>query len=480
LQPSRRRRLLRAMPERPAANSIHAARAPFWLNVATEVLLALMIVFTPWAFGTTQPWAIACMNGGGFALGALLVWKAVWRRRHAPATALPCARGEKVLLTLTLAVLGYILLAALNAEFIYVPAEWRQEPRAHVDWLPHSLDRDATWRVFWNWLALACVFWATHDWLTGERTADGQVRGRRLRRMIYLLAANAALVALEGFLQRNSGTAKLLWFMPTRDNPTAAAQFGPYAYRANAAQFFNLVWPAALAVWWFQNLRAKQTAQSHHWLLPCVMIIMIGSLVSLSRGGVAITILQLTGCALLFLASGTFSRAARLGLALGVATTLGAAAFFGWDQLAARLETKDQLGGRGETYALAARMADDYPWFGTGPGSFGSVFQFYRNSSADYWPGQLHNDWLEYLITFGRAGCVLLLVWFVIVLTRAFRPGGRRVPWVFTACLWTALAGCLLHARFDFPLQIYSVQFVFVLLCAALFGLTVAGKNNSA
>lgn len=466
------------MPERPAANLIRPARAPFWLDVATEVLLVLMILFTPWAFGTTQPWAIWCMNLGGYALGGLLAGKIILRRRALRSTTLPFSAGEKVLLALTLAVLGYILVAALNAEFIYLPAEWRQEPRAHVNWLPHSLDRDATWRVFWNWLALASVFWAAHDWLTGERTADGVVRGRRLRRMIYLLAANAALVALEGILQRNSGTAKLLWFMSTRDNPTAAAQFGPYAYRANAAQFFNLVWPAALAVWWLRNLRAKQITQAHHWLLPGVMLLMIGSLVSLSRGGVAITILQLTACALLFLVSGTFSRGARIGLALGVAATLGAAAFFGWDQLASRLDTKDHLGGRGETYALAARMADDYPWFGTGPGSFGSVFQFYRHSPADYWPGQLHNDWLEYLITFGRLGAALLLAAFVTVLARAFCPGGQRVPWVFAACLWTALAGCLLHARFDFPLQIYSIQFVFVLLCAALFGLSITGRKS--
>ncbi len=465
------------MPERPAANLFRPARAPFWLDVATELLLALMILFSPWAFGTTQPWAIGCMNFGGYALGGLLAAKIILRRRAAHSTALPCALGEKILLALTLAVLGYILVAALNAEFIYLPAEWRQEPRAHVNWLPHSLDRDATWRVFWNWLALASVFWAAHDWLTGERTADGIVRGRRLRRMIYLLAANAAFVALEGVLQRNSGTAKLLWFMPTHDNPTAAAQFGPYAYRANAAQFFNLIWPAALAVWWLQHLRARRVTQAHHWLLPAVMLLIIGSLVSLSRGGVAITMLQLTVCALLFLFSGTFTRGARIGLALGVAATLGAAAFFGWDQLASRLETKDHLGGRGETYALAARMAHDYPWFGTGPGSFGSVFQFYRNTPADYWPGQLHNDWLEYLITFGRLGGALLLAAFVALLARAFRPGGQSVPWVFAACLWTALAGCLLHARFDFPLQIYSIQFVFVLLCAALFGLNITGKK---
>jgi len=32
-------------------------------------LILPMLVFSPWAFGTTEPWSIWCMNWGGFALG---------------------------------------------------------------------------------------------------------------------------------------------------------------------------------------------------------------------------------------------------------------------------------------------------------------------------------------------------------------------------------------------------------------------------
>lgn len=466
------------MPRLHAGGAPNSTRILARLDAATEALLCLMIIFSPWAFGTTQPWSIWSMNTGGYLLGGLLFWKG--RLRRSAQLPLRCDAWTKVLLALTVAVLVYIFLAACNAAFSYVPSEWRQEPRPHLSWLPHSLDRLATWSVFWNWLALAGTFWAACDWLTGDLTPDGQRRGRRLRRLVFVLAVNAALVALEAIIQRQSGTAKLLWFMPTRDNPMASAQFGPYAYRANAAQFLNLIWPAALAVWWQRHSQSERRAQAHHWLLPCVMLIAAGSLVSLSRGGVAVTILQVCACAGIFLAGGKFSRASRLGLGLGLAATLGAAAYLGWDELAPRLRDSaaDPLAGRSATYELAARMTVDYPWFGVGPGAFGSVFQFYRNSPEDYWPGQLHNDWLEYLITFGRLGCALLAAWFVTVLARWFRPGGIRVPWTFTALFWTALGGCLLHARFDFPLQIYSVQFVFVLLCAALFGLSSAGRGG--
>jgi hypothetical protein len=471
------------MPLLHSSSTPDSARTLIWLDAVTEGLLCLMILFAPWAFGTTQPWSIQSMNASGYILGGLLFWK--HRLRQQINTASRPERTSvwiKALISLNAVLLGYILISALNAEFTYIPSEWRQEPRPHLSWLPHSLDRQATWSVFWNWLALTCVFWAACDWLTTDTTPEGHRRGRRLRRLIYVLAINAALVAIEAILQRQSGTAKLLWFMPTRDNPTAAAQFGPYAYRANAAQFFNLIWPVALAVWWQRHSQYERRTQAYHWLLPCIMILIIGPLVSLSRGGVAVTVLQLCACAFVVLAGGKFTNASRFGLLLALVATLGVAIYLGWDQLAPRLRDSaaDPLSGRGATYQLAARMTEDYPWFGIGPGAFGSVFQFYRNSPDDYWPGQLHNDWLEYLITLGRIGCAILAAMGVIIVTRCFRPGGIRVPWTFAAFIWIALGGCLLHARFDFPLQIYSIQFVFVLLCAVLFALSTLGKNHRA
>jgi O-antigen ligase len=460
------------------------ARTLPWLDRLTEGLLYLMVIFAPWAFGTTQPWSIRCMNVSGYALGGLLVLKILLRSAESAGragTSKSSRSGLKpALYAVTLALLGYVLVAAVNAEFTYVASEWRQEPHPHVAWLPHSLDRNATWQVFWNWLALACVLWAVHDWLTSDIAPEGHRRARRFRRLLFVLAANAAFVALEGILQRNSGTALLLWFMPTRENATATAQFGPYAYRANAAQFFNLIWPVALAVWWQQTQRQRRT-QAHHWLLPCIMLLIAGSLVSLSRGGVAVTVLQLCACGVVVLARGKFRGAGRAGFFLVVAATLAAAAYLGWDELAHRLRdtAADPLSGRSETYRLAARMTADYPWFGVGPGAFGSAFQFYRNSPADYWPGQLHNDWLEFLITFGRIGCALLLVAGSLVVGRWYVPDGVRAPWTVVAFVWIALGGCLLHARFDFPLQIYSIQFVFILLCAVLFAMSREAKTSA-
>ena len=46
----------------------------------TEIVAYLMLVFSPWAFGTTQPWSIWTMNIAGYCLGALLAVKVFIRQ----------------------------------------------------------------------------------------------------------------------------------------------------------------------------------------------------------------------------------------------------------------------------------------------------------------------------------------------------------------------------------------------------------------
>ena len=65
---------------------------------------------------------------------------------------------------------------------------------------------------------------------------------------------------------------------------------------------------------------------------------------------------------------------------------------------------------------------------------------------------------------FGAAFLVVLLRWFA----RGGIHGGRR----FVVLIWLALAGCLAHARFDFPFQMHSIVFLFLVLCALLFNLS--------
>ena len=125
-----------------------------WLSGA---LLCAMVVFSTWAFGATTPWAIRVMNFAGYALGGLLAFKFFirwyWNYRPArwdDASASPGERAARALTValavLTLAILAYCAVAALNARATYDEMSVRFNYREFIRWLPHSYDRDRTWR----------------------------------------------------------------------------------------------------------------------------------------------------------------------------------------------------------------------------------------------------------------------------------------------------------------------------------------------
>ncbi len=474
----------------------------------TEALIYFTVVFSPWAFGATQPWAIWTMNIAGYALGLLLLIKLAlrWSKGYRPARwATGDSHGPGLssatlmtasLAVVTLLILAYCLISAVNARATYHPLQISFEYHSIIDWLPHSFDSGRSWLAFWNYLAMACAFWALCDWLLGKTGGEeraehlkvlrqpGAAFPARLRRLLWVLCTSGGLLAVEAIIQRTVGTGKLLFLVQARVNPEAEAQFGPFAYRSNAAQYFNLLWPVCLGFWWTLNKGRTRRGGAHHLLLLSGASMAAGTIISTSRGGalVCLGIVVIGGAFLLItqlLLVGTREEKkesrnatlAALGLFFSAALVLGFA--LGWTGLGPRMA---ELGlgydNREAMYAMAHPMAEDYPLFGTGPGSFDRLFQFYRPSIYEYWPAQLHNDWMETLITFGWVGTCLIVLALGIVLLRWFAPGGIHGGRRFVTLVWLALSGCLVHARWDFPFQIYSLVFLFLVLCAILFVMT--------
>ena len=465
-----------------------------------------MVIFGPWAFGTTQPWSIWVLNAAGLMLGLLLMFKLLIRKLggHKPAVWCgdPTNDGKSQLLadvriprliggalaSLSLAILAYCLIAAVNARAVYSPAHMDFTYLSHLEWLPHSYDRDRTLMSTVNFLALALFFWSLRDWLFGKTAGEARaaraaspvalqnrVLPGRLRFLLWLLCLNGTLLAVESICQKLAGTTKLLWLVQPRIN---ADPFGPYSYHSNGAQFFNLLWPVALGFWWtlrreVRHRRAsgdRRNAWRSHLLLPCVLVMAVCPILSSSRAGAAVAVAGMAVAAVIILL-GLKRRhpAVKFAALLFFAATLAIGLLLGWDKLADRLkDTKSGYVVREDIYNTARNMARDYPWFGTGPGTFESVFQLYRSSPDEYWPAQLHNDWLETRITFGWIGSALIALAFLCTLARWFVPGQIHSGWQFTSLLWLALAGCLAHARFDFPLQVYSILQLFLLECAIL------------
>jgi len=436
----------------------------------TEALIYFAILFGPWAFGTTQPWSRAVMNGVGFLLGAL--WLVQVLRPGAPRSSLASTRG-RLLLGATLLVLLYCAVSVWNARGSYVAA-WRMDYHPAATWLPHSYDRATSLEFFWQALGLAGLFWAVREWVLGGPSlpGGGLATHSRLRRLFWVLAINGLLLAVQGIIQRADGGSRLLWLVEPRINNTAASQFGPYAYRSNAAQYFNLLWPAVLAGWLAVATRAREVRGRHRFgfLLPCVALMAVCPFISLSRAAAVILVINMTLAGfIVWLAFRRTSRGATWAVLGMMAAVLAAGVPLGWTALKTRLDQIESgYVGRQTLYTVGWEMAADAQPTGLGPGSFSHLYQYYRRSNTDAWPAQMHNDWLEMFITFGWVGSVLVLLPLVLVVGGCFAPSGIGVGPPVVALFWVALMGCLLHAWVDFPFQIHSIRALFILLCAVL------------
>lgn len=304
------------------------------LDAVTGVLICASLVFAPWAFATTPPWSIRILNTAGLALAVLLVLRLALRwcldqraprlpSRHPPVTRLAAV--------LTLLVLAWCLVSALNARSTVLPDGTLQEASRFIPWLPHSHDAPRTWAAFWQTFTLAALFWSLQVWLSAtppvgsQRPAAldeevGTLRRRsrprrrrrdvempalppRLRLLLWVLGVNGLLLTLQGIAQRLTGSAELLWLWKPAPDAAVTTGFGPFVYRGNAAQYLNLLWPLCLAaaLW----VHAKRTqSQRGGWtglaplFLAATAVLMAGTVLVLgTRAGavVCLGLLALSG-----------------------------------------------------------------------------------------------------------------------------------------------------------------------------------------
>jgi hypothetical protein len=477
----------------------------------TEALLYVGLVFGPWALGTTEPWSTWVMNWIGYTLGGLLLAKNLisWRANYTPEK---WAIGGKssndgpkrsnlprvltgALAALNISILLYCLISVINARATYVVEERRQiYYDQFLSFLPHSYDSRASWYAFWQYLGLSLFFWSARDWLLTksrrerhfeERAPDeapieiGHRMPDHLKRLLWILSLNGAILGIEGILQRFSGTNKLLWLVEPVFIRVAYAQFGPYSYRSNAAEYFNLLWPVTLGFWWCLGQEKRMSRFSGErlgsgasiLLLPCTVIMAACPIISISRGGAFVAMGQMIGAmALLLGTSKHVPLRHRLGVAAIFISALALVTGLGWSPLVERLKLmdKDELGGRVEIYRNSQQMLEDYPVFGSGPGTFSSVYQYYREAVAQVWVAQAHDDWLETRITFGWVGFALVLAPLIVLLLQWLWGAGIPIRRELVMMLWLGIAGCLAHAKFDFPLQVHSILALFLTSCVVL------------
>lgn len=114
------------------------------------------------------------------------------------------------------------------------------------------------------------------------------------------------------------------------------------------------------------------------------------------------------------------------------------------------------------------------PWFGYGPGSYKWVYPHFRHHLLDYLnPEFAHNEFLHLLAETGVAGFSLLalaILFFCVRLFPFLRGASRDKDASLVAGAAGSLAACLIHAGFDYNLQLYANAQSLIAVC----GITAA------
>lgn len=459
-------------------------------------MLCLLAVITPWLFGTTEEWSVRLVNFLTYAAGAIFSVAAILNRVAGREEPFPRSRREHLFsylfLALNLSVLAFCVTALWNARATFSVFDQSFEYRENFNpSLPTTYDAELTRETLMSLLACFVVFWSIRSWIYGgtrqrtEGSGDNMLRNRRFLLLAWVISLNGMAVAIQGILQRLSNSSKLLWMRESWWQ-SAIACFGPFSYRGNAAEYLNLVWPLALGLWWILSRdRSRRQGSSRVFtdgpellLIPAMVVMIAACIISLSRGGAIITAACLISIGTIFLIQKGTSMRARLGVLGFIVLVVATISLLGWNLLVQRFRSDglSNLSGREEIYRNAKQMAVDYPIFGTGPGTFRSVYHLYRQETKEIWHGFLHDDWMETRVTFGWVGLLLVVAHLVWLGVWCASPGRPRVLYAFSACVGIALTGALIHAKFDFPFQTYSILYTFVVIAALLSTVSPARK----
>ena len=354
---------------------------------------------------------------------------------------------------------GIFVLAAI--------AVWRARlsPPAFV-WPLVPLSFAVLWGLF-QWLTgrtayafdttLAILRWATFlsVFLIGISLFRDDAVRRWFRSAILWFAF---LVAVLATVQTFTSNGKVFWLFAT---PYTDYVMGPILNRNHYAVFIEAVLPIAL------YLAVRRQRES--LLYSGMAAIMYASVIaSASRAG---TVLATAEVVLVPLLLWAFRRAAgrniaasllRMGILFAVFI-----AVVGWESVWSRFWAPDPLLVRRELAVSTLHMAAAHPWFGTGLGTWPTIYPQYAIVDIGAFANQAHNDWLQWTAEGGFPFGIMLATLFLWSLRPAFRSvWGLGVVAVF------------LHAIVDFPFSRPALG-SWPILILSLMACTRAETHNS-
>jgi len=232
---------------------------------------------------------------------------------------------------------------------------------------------------------------------------------------------------------------------------TSRRVFGPFASPNSLAGFLVVAFAPVLA-WLWSKAEGKATKVTVVTLAGGVMVACVA--LSGSRGG----FVALAAGALAWLALQQCSGRRWLWGGVAMALVLAASLKVGLIHLG-----RSSLEARLDYWGGAVRIIRDYPWLGTGPGTFGSIYPKYKTALTE--EAQLvHNNFLQMWSDSGVAAFVIFAALWAVGLWEAARR--RNAPLVAGLVAWTV------HGLLDFDLYVPGIALPAFALLGVVHGLS--------
>jgi hypothetical protein len=289
---------------------------------------------------------------------------------------------------------------------------------------------------------------------------------------IALVAGAVAGIALGAVQVASSGSGLSPWYLYAQTNVGRGVGF--FANANHMAILLVITIPFLAAIVASQRRAGLQRYTAAATVAAGIAILVIvGIFLNRSLAGYGLGLAVIPFSALILLPPA--SRMRRWNVALGVLVALASLAALeatpiGGEQLSQ--DTNVSIQSREDILATTARAASDFMPFGSGLGSFTSVYPLYEHTQqvTTTFVIHAHNDFAEIVLELGIAGVILillLLAWWSAAVWRAWRTS-EAGPFARAAAI--ASAAILIHSLVDFPLRTAAIASCFGMCVALLAG----------
>jgi O-antigen ligase len=432
-----------------------------------------ILLYAPWAYGSTRPWTIALLNEllWACAILSLIGWIQECRTPRLPWTPVTC-------LLLILAQTSWMW---FNAHHDYDNSWWE-----FVDLAPAFPSLAGSWNKAASLQTLLELTGETIAFIIACDLLSERVWRQRLWTAIGLIGTS---IVIFGLTQRALHAPSIFWLKEF----TGTSFFGAYRYHANAGAYLNVIWPV-LAVLTVKAWREEDKHVARAFWFGLFLLCVAACFMNDSRGANGITLLLLFPAAVAFLpffrdrlafVSGKVALTAFLLFGAFVAVLVVGGAM---SQTQGRWELLHQeMNGDNVRFLVqqaTCKMIPQAGWLGYGPGTFCTMFPCFSGYLGDKVSGlwvYAHEDYLQTVVEYGYLGALVWALFFFGGLAKALRGSFshhlRSNDRIECRGATLALAGIALHSLFDFPLQVYSIQLYVMVFLA--FAWTRTGRASS-